>query len=136
MVPLTAVVLILPVLLISSLGHLKPRQAAVWLLAALAVLLALSLHDAWRGLNSQPLLSNWEHKPIYSPSVLMVFYSGVFFFIATRWCWPGRRRAGASPAITLTSKPDGSWLYNCCFLRSLWAPCSSCCSWDRSCSCW
>jgi hypothetical protein len=77
-----AVVLILPVLLISSLGHLKPRQAAVWLLAALAVLLALSLHDAWRGLNSQPLLSNWEHKPIYSPSVLMVFYSGVFFFIA------------------------------------------------------
>jgi hypothetical protein len=82
MVPLTAVLLILPVLLISSLGHMKPRQAAVWLLAALAVLLALSLHDAWRGLNSQPLLSNWEHKPIYSPSVLMVFYGGVFFFIA------------------------------------------------------
>ncbi len=82
MVPLTAVLLILPVLLVSCLGHLKPRQAVVWLLVALAVLLAFSLHDAWRDQNTQPLLSNWEHKPIYSPSVLMVFFSAVFFFIA------------------------------------------------------
>jgi len=80
--PLVTVLLILPVLLISSLGHLAPRRVAAWLLAALAVLLVLALHDVWRGLNSQPLLSNWEHKPIYSPSVLLVVFSAVFFFIA------------------------------------------------------
>ena len=40
MVPLVLLGLILPVLLISSLGHLKAKQAAVWLLVALAVLLA------------------------------------------------------------------------------------------------
>ena len=82
MVPLLTVLLILPVLLISALGHLAPRQAAVWLLAALAVLLAFSLHDVWRGANSYPLLSNWSNRPVYSPSALLVFFGCVFFFIA------------------------------------------------------
>ena len=82
MVPLMTVLLILPVLLISSLGHLAPRKTVYWLLAALAVLLVLSCHDVWRGLNSQPLLSMWQFKPVSSPSLLLVFYSGVFFFIA------------------------------------------------------
>ncbi|MYN42320.1 DUF4153 domain-containing protein [Duganella sp. FT109W] len=82
MVPLLTVLLILPVLLVSSLGHLAPRQAAVWLLSALAVLLALALHDVWRGANSYPLLSNWDNKPVYSPSMMLVFFSCVFFFIA------------------------------------------------------
>lgn len=80
--PLSAVLLILPVLLISSLGHLAPRQVAAWLLAALAVLLAMALHDVWRGLNAQPLLSNWDNKPSYAPSLLLVVYSMVMFFIA------------------------------------------------------
>ena len=82
MVPLMTLALILPVLLISSLGHLAPRKAAAWLLVALLVLLALSLHDAWRGQNAHPLLSNYEHKPIYSPSLLLVHFGCVFFFIA------------------------------------------------------
>ncbi|MFS2003587.1 DUF4153 domain-containing protein [Duganella sp. CT11-25] len=82
MVPLTTLALILPVLLISSLGHLATRKAAAWLLVALLVLLALSLHDAWRGQNAYPLLPNYEHKPIYSPSLLLVHFGSVFFFIA------------------------------------------------------
>src|SRR5450830_1253291 len=82
MVPLLTVLLILPVLLISGLGHLAPRQAVVWLLAALAVMLALSLHDVWRGANSYPLLSNWDKRAVYSPSALLVFFGCVFFFIA------------------------------------------------------
>lgn len=82
MVPLLTVLLILPVLLVSSLGHLAPRQAVVWLLAALAVLLVLALHDVWRGANSYPFLSNWNDKPVGSPSMLLVAFSAVFFFIA------------------------------------------------------
>lgn len=82
MVPLLTVLLILPVLLVSSLGHLAPRQAVVWLLAALAVLLVLALHDVWRGVNNDPLLGDWNDKPVFSPSTLLVFFSCVFFFIA------------------------------------------------------
>jgi hypothetical protein len=82
MVPLLTVLLILPVLLVSSLGHLAPRQAVAWLLAALAVLLVLALHDVWRGANSYPFLSNWDTKPVFSPSMLLVVFGCVFFFIA------------------------------------------------------
>ncbi|QJD88830.1 DUF4153 domain-containing protein [Duganella dendranthematis] len=82
MAPLLTVLLIVPVLLVSSLGHLAPRQAAAWLLAALAVLLVLALHDVWRGTNSYSFLSNWNDKPIGSPSMLLVVFSCVFFFIA------------------------------------------------------
>lgn len=98
MVPLMMLGLILPVLLVSSLGHLKPRHAAAWLSVALAILLVLSLHDAWRGMNTHPLLSNWEQKPFYSPSELLVLFSVVFFFIAhtlvMAGAQEGRRIAG------------------------------------------
>ncbi|MES2347219.1 MAG: DUF4153 domain-containing protein [Pseudomonadota bacterium] len=82
MVPLTLLALILPVLLISSLGHLVPRKAGTWLLAALAVLLVMSLHDAWRGQYARPFLGNLDGKAVYSPSEILVFFSVVFFFIA------------------------------------------------------
>ncbi|TFW18509.1 DUF4153 domain-containing protein [Duganella callida] len=82
MVPLTLVMLVLPVLLISSLGHLKPRQAAIWLGSALLVLLALACHDVWRDAQGRTLMSNWEHKAVYSPSEMVALFSVVFFFIA------------------------------------------------------
>jgi hypothetical protein len=82
MVPLVLLVLILPVLLISSLGHLAPRKAANWLLAALAVLLVMALHDVWRGQNARPFITGLEGKAVYSPSDILVFFSLVFFFIA------------------------------------------------------
>ncbi|MRW87863.1 DUF4153 domain-containing protein [Pseudoduganella sp. FT26W] len=82
MAPLMTTLLILPVLLISSLGHLAPRQVGAWLLVALAVLLVLSLHDVWRGLNTHPLLPNSGRKEVTSPSALLVALSCVFFFIA------------------------------------------------------
>lgn len=82
MVPLVMLALILPVLLISSLGHLSPRKAGLWLLAALAVLLAMSLNDAWRGQNASPFLNNWDGKAIHSPSEKLVVYGAMFFFVA------------------------------------------------------
>lgn len=82
MVPLTLALLILPVLLISSLGHLAPRQAAGWLCAALALLLVLAVHDVWRGKVDWPLLSNWDARPVASPSVMVAWFSAMFFFIA------------------------------------------------------
>ncbi|MTV39660.1 DUF4153 domain-containing protein [Duganella radicis] len=123
MVPLTTLMLILPVLLISSLGHLKPRQVAVWLLAALAVLLVFSLHDVWRGLNDQPLLSNWEHKQIYSPSVLVVVFSAVFFFIAhtlvLAGAQEGRRIAGYNAYFETAWKLAIQLLFSAFFVGAL-----------------
>lgn len=92
MVPLTTLLLIAPVLLISSLGHLAPRQTVFWLLAAAGLLIALALHDVWRGLNGWPLLANWEYKPVASPSSLLVCFSGVFFFIAHTVVLAGARQ--------------------------------------------
>lgn len=82
MVPLLTVLLILPVLLVSSLGHLAPRRAGYWLLAAAAVLLLFAQHDVWRGLHGHLLLPRWQYKAVWSPSVPLLFYSAVFFFIA------------------------------------------------------
>jgi hypothetical protein len=91
MVPLAMLALILPVLLISSLGHLAPRKAGIWLLTALAILLAISVNDAWRGQTTNPFLSNWEGKAIYSPSEMLVFFGLLFFFIAQALVLAGAR---------------------------------------------
>ncbi|MRW94068.1 DUF4153 domain-containing protein [Duganella sp. FT80W] len=121
--PLTTVLLILPVLSISSLGHLAPRKAAIWLLVALAVLLVLSLHDSWRGLNAWPLLSNWDQKPVFSPSTLVVSFSGVFFFIAhsmvTAGAQEGRRIASYNAYFETAWKLAIQLLFSAFFVGAL-----------------
>ncbi|RZT09567.1 protein of unknown function [Duganella sp. CF402] len=121
--PLVALLLILPVLLISSLGHMAPRQAAAWLATALAVLLALSLHDAWRGMNAQPLLSNWDNRPNYAPSVLLVVFSVVFFFIAQALVLAGvqekRRIAGYNAYFETAWKLAIQLLFSAFFVGAL-----------------
>lgn len=47
--PLMLVGLLLPVLLVSSLGHLSLRRTGVWMAGAALVLTALALHDVARG---------------------------------------------------------------------------------------
>lgn len=105
-VPLVLLALVLPVLLVSSLGRLAPRQAAAWLLAALLVLLAMSLHDVWRGLNERAFLDGWEGKTVQAPSRILVFFSLVFFFIAHALVLAGaseRRRVASYDAYFETA---------------------------------
>ena len=45
-VPLMMLALFLPVLLVSSIGHMPARKAAAWLATASLVILAMALHDA------------------------------------------------------------------------------------------
>lgn len=82
MVPLMTVLLIWPVLLVSSLGHLTLRAVGYWLLAAAVVLLLFAQHDVWRGLHSHLLLPRWQYQSVWSPSVSLLWYSAAFFFIA------------------------------------------------------
>jgi len=82
MVPLMTVLLIWPVLLVSSLGHLTLRAVGYWLLAAAVVLLLFAQHDVWRGLHSHLLLPRWQYRSVWSPSVPLLSYAAAFFFIA------------------------------------------------------
>lgn len=82
MVPLMMVLLIWPVLLVSSLGHLTLRKVGYWLVAALLVLLVFAQHDMWRGLHADLLLPRWRYQSVWSPSAPLLLYSVVFFFIA------------------------------------------------------
>jgi hypothetical protein len=81
-VPLMMLALFLPVLLVSSIGHLPPRKAAGWLATASLVILAMALHDAWRGHHGYPMFDNWADRRVYSPSQILALCSVPFFFIA------------------------------------------------------
>ncbi|SEN24171.1 protein of unknown function [Duganella sp. CF517] len=81
-VPLMMLALFLPVLLVSSVGHMPARKAAAWLAAASLVILAMALHDAWRGHHGYPMFDNWTERRVYSPSQILALCSVPFFFIA------------------------------------------------------
>ncbi len=72
--PLVLAAIVLPALLISSLGHLERRALALWLGAAAAVLAAVGMHDAWR--------NAFDHAPLLRPSLLVIPFCIGFFFIA------------------------------------------------------
>lgn len=72
--PLVLEAIVLPVLLISSLGHLRRRALAMWLGGAALVLAAVGLHDAWR--------SALDPAPNRHPALLVLPFCVGFFFIA------------------------------------------------------
>ena len=82
MVPLMMLALFLPVLLVSSIGHMPARKAAAWLATAFLVILAMALHDAWRGHHGYPMFDSWAARRVYSPSQILALCSVPFFFIA------------------------------------------------------
>ncbi|USX16417.1 DUF4153 domain-containing protein [Oxalobacteraceae bacterium OTU3CAMAD1] len=81
-VPLMMLALFLPVLLVSSIGHMPARKTAAWLATASLVILAMALHDAWRGHHGYPIFDNWAERRVYSPSQILALCSVPFFFIA------------------------------------------------------
>ncbi len=72
--PLVLGAIVLPVLLISSLGHLPRRPLGLWLGAAALVLVVVGMHDAWR--------SALDGAPQPHPSVLAIPFCLGFFFVA------------------------------------------------------
>ncbi len=80
-VPLIFIGVLLPVLLVSSLGHMAPRRSAQWMGVALLAMLALSLHDVWRSAGVADFVASGELRPHkFTPSfLLMAFGSGLFY---------------------------------------------------------
>src|SRR6185369_15155672 len=52
--PLVLLSLIVPILLISGLGHLSRRQLAQWMGASALVIVVFAMHDAWRMASGPP----------------------------------------------------------------------------------
>jgi hypothetical protein len=73
--PLVLLSLILPILLISGLGHLSRRQLVQWMGAAAVVIVVFGLHDAWR------MVAPPQGVPRQSSFFVLVF-SVAFFYIA------------------------------------------------------
>jgi len=73
--PLAMLGLLLPVILISGLGHLSRRQLTAWALSAAAVIALLAAYDMWRRLGGH----DWEGG---KPSGMLTLCLAVGFFIA------------------------------------------------------
>jgi hypothetical protein len=82
-VPLIFSGVLLPVLLVSSLGHMAPRRTAQWMGAALLLMLALSLHHVWRSAGMADVVGASRHTPHqFTPSFLLMACGSAFFYIA------------------------------------------------------
>lgn len=83
MTPLFTIGLMLPAVLISSLGHMAPKKTALWTLAVAVVLLLLSLHDAWRSTGTSGFDANLFGRPErFMPSWALLLFGAVFVYIA------------------------------------------------------
>jgi hypothetical protein len=79
-VPMLMAGLLLPVLLISSLGHIGGRRLAAWMGTAALIAVALALHDTWRSVGVLHFIG--PAKQSRYPSALVLVFSWCFFFIA------------------------------------------------------
>ncbi|MBC7860049.1 MAG: DUF4153 domain-containing protein, partial [Burkholderiaceae bacterium] len=122
--PLVLVGLLVPVLLIASLGNLPARKAGLWALSATGILIALAWHDTWRGGAGQGLWgavgSGW-----HLPSGLLVLASAAGLFLAqtlvTAAANDGQRIARYPTYFELAWKLAIELKFSGFFLATLWA---------------
>ncbi|HEX5343037.1 MAG TPA: DUF4153 domain-containing protein [Duganella sp.] len=124
--PLVMLGLMLPVVLISSLGHMWPRQAAWWALAAGVILVLLSLHDAWRSVG----VPNYWGGPLqrqgaHAPSGQLLLFGAVFLYIAHALAMAasldGRRVASYATYFEVAWKLAVQLMFSAFFVAALWA---------------
>jgi hypothetical protein len=81
-VPLLLASLMVPVILISSLGHLNRRQLIAWIAVVVLILTMLGIYNIWRiGSNDDASFMQTGRHTLY-PSLLLIIFSAVGFFIA------------------------------------------------------
>jgi len=82
-VPLLFAGAILPVLLISGMGHMAPRTAMRWMLFALLIMLVLAAHDVWRWAEAVlPAQQGVKMPHKYLPSAYLGVFGAGFFYIS------------------------------------------------------
>ena len=115
--PLVLLSLIIPVLLISSLGHLTRSQLLKWIPAAGAVTVIFGVHDAWR-------LSSISPGFVRATSFFVLVFSVAFFFIAhtlvLAGALDGRRIARYTTYFESAWKLFIQLLFSAFFVGGLW----------------
>lgn len=121
--PLVLVGLLVPVLLIASLGHLPTRKSGAWALAATAILAALALYDTWRGAGQGAWGPVGDNK--HFPSGLLIWFSVAGFYIAqalvTAGSHDGRRVARYPTYFEQAWKLAIQLKFSALFAGALWA---------------
>ena len=121
--PLLLAAVLLPILLISSLGHVGGRKLALWMAAAAAAIAAFGLHDAWRAGGGPPIIGMGKAERF--PSALVSVFSAAFFFIAHSLVMAGvqegRRLAGYATYFETAWKLFIQAAFSVLFVGALWA---------------
>jgi hypothetical protein len=129
-VPLLMAGVLLPVLLISSLGHIGGRKLALWMAAAAAVIAALALHEVWRMEGTRiaaaaAAASSASAREARYPSALVAVFSAAFFFIAHSLVMAGvqegRRLASYATYFETAWKLFIQAAFSALFVGALWA---------------
>lgn len=114
--PLALCGIVLPALLISSLGHLERRPLALWLAAAALVLAAIGVHDAWR--------NALDPAPVRHPAILVFPFCLGFFFVAHSLVLAGahdhRRIAHYAICFETAWKLAIQLLFSAMFVAGVW----------------
>ena len=124
--PLFMLVLLLPVVFISSVGHMTSRNVARWTAAAGVVLVVLALHEAWRSAGAVDLNYGFMGRPSQRvPSMLVIVFSGVFLYIAhalvMAGATDGKRIASYGSYFEVAWKLAVQLLFSAFFVGALWS---------------
>ena len=121
--PLMLIGLLLPVLLVSSLGHLSPRRIGLWMAGAALVLTVLALHDVSRGAEHFIWGNYKPGAPLRVISALLFGFCVVGFYIAHALVLAGaqdqRRLAGYATYFEVAWKLGIQLLFSLLFVAVL-----------------
>lgn len=120
--PLILIGVLLPVLLVSSLGHMTARRIVLWMMAAAAVLTVLAIHDVWRdAIQAAAYASGY---PLYIISSQLFVFCVLGFFIAHALVLSSahdRRRVARYPTyFEIAWKLAIQLLFSLLFVAVLW----------------
>ncbi|CDG83877.1 DUF4153 domain-containing protein [Janthinobacterium agaricidamnosum] len=122
--PLLLMSVILPVLLISSLGHMAARRIALWMASAAVIMVMLAVHDIWRSGGLEPWSVYRNTGPMSVLSGLLIVFSIAGFFIAHTLVLAGgldQRRIATYPTHFETAWKLGiQLLFSAFFVGVLW----------------
>ncbi|MFZ4875174.1 DUF4153 domain-containing protein [Janthinobacterium sp. Mn2066] len=120
--PLILIGVLLPVLLVSSLGHMSARRIVLWMLAAAAVLTVLAAHDVWRDVRQAAAYA--PANPLYMVSSQLFVFCVLGFFIAHALVLSSahdRRRVARYPTyFEIAWKLAIQLLFSLLFVAVLW----------------
>jgi len=124
MVPLFTLGLMLPAVLISSLGHMAQKKTALWTLAVAGLLLLLSLHDAWRSMGISAADADPGRPERFMPSWVLLMFGAVFVYIAHSLALAAaldrRRVASYSSYFEMAWKLAVQLMFSVFFVGALW----------------